>query len=476
MVTLRSGTRTRGEETKEAKSEVLVNGKHTGTLNGKSPLLNGHTNTHPKKDTNGSSKMQKVMFISLLLDLLGFTVILPLFPALLEYYSRNDSSGLYSTLLSWIVAFQEAIGIPAKFHSVLFGEQVLSYLFAWSYLLILPGQIMRFSYTVASSGIGVAASYGMWAIASNFAIFVLARIIGGATKGNVSLAYSIMTDISEEKTRAKGMAMIGVAFSIGFTVGPAIGAMFSRWGSTGWFMASALYALVLAVLNVLYFYVFFEETLPESKRRKSLGTGLSEAWDLISPRSLFSFRSVKGLEKEERARLIRLGHVYFLYLFMYSGLEFTLTFVTHHKHHYTSMDQGRMFTFLGLVMAVMQGGYVRRIKDGSEKSMANMGLVMMIPAFILVGASETYLGLYAGLTLYALGSSMMVPCLTALASYHGADSHKGTLLGIWRSLGALARVIGPIVTSVFFWIVGAELCYVVGGLLMVIPLVLFQSY
>lgn len=69
----------------------------------------------------GSSKMQKVMFISLLLDLLGFTVILPLFPALLEYYSRNDSSGLYSTLLSWIVAFQEAIGIPSKFHSVLFG-------------------------------------------------------------------------------------------------------------------------------------------------------------------------------------------------------------------------------------------------------------------------------------------------------------------------------------------------------------------
>lgn len=67
------------------------------------------------------SKMQKVMFISLLLDLLGFTVILPLFPALLEYYSRNDSSGLYSTLLSWIVAFQEAIGIPSKFHSVLFG-------------------------------------------------------------------------------------------------------------------------------------------------------------------------------------------------------------------------------------------------------------------------------------------------------------------------------------------------------------------
>lgn len=62
--------------------------------------------------------------------------------------------------------------------------------------------------------------------------------------------------------------MIGVAFSIGFTVGPAIGAMFSRWGSTGWFMASALYALVLALLNVLYFYVFFEETLPEVRYKR----------------------------------------------------------------------------------------------------------------------------------------------------------------------------------------------------------------
>lgn len=92
----------------------------------------------------------------------------------------------------------------------------------------------------------------------------------------------------------------------------------------------------------------------------------------------------------ERARLIRLGHVYFLYLFMYSGLEFTLTFVTHHKHHYSSMDQGRMFTFLGLVMAVMQGGYVRRIKDGSEKSMANMVGIRVILALIFISVFHSF--------------------------------------------------------------------------------------
>lgn len=419
------------------------------------------------------------MFISLVLDLLGFTVILPLFPALLDYYSKNDASGLYAASLTWVITFQQWIGIPSRFHSVLFGG-LLGSLFSFLQFLASPitgamSDVYGRKPIFICSLIGVAVSYGMWAVASNFTLFVLARIIGGTTKGNVSLAYSVMTDISDEKSRAKGMALIGVAFSVGFTIGPAVGAVFSRWGSTGWFAASAVYALSLALCNIVYFYIFFKETLPETKRRTSVASGLSQAWELINPKSLFSFSPVKGLEKEERAKLIRLGHVYFIYLFLYSGLEFTLTFVTHHKHSYDSMAQGRMFSFLGVVMALMQGGYVRRVKDGSEKSMANKGLMMMIPAFILIGASETNWGLYTGLTFYALGSSMMVPCLTALASCHGSESHKGTLLGIWRSLGALARAIGPVVTSIGFWSVGAELCYIIGGLSMLIPLIMLQS-
>ena len=71
--------------------------------------------------------MQTVMFISLILDLLGFTVILPLFPALLDFYSKNDTSGLYAKLVSWVSVFQELVGIPSKFHSVLFGGELISY-------------------------------------------------------------------------------------------------------------------------------------------------------------------------------------------------------------------------------------------------------------------------------------------------------------------------------------------------------------
>lgn len=474
MAILRSGTKTKGERIQDAVQEVEEQ-EITGKI-----AVNGNSVSMKGDSKKGMSRMQTVMFISLLLDLLGFTVILPLFPALLDFYAKNDSSGLYARLVTWVSAFQDMIGIPSQFHSVLFGG-LLGSLFSFLQFLSSPitgalSDVYGRKPIFIGTLVGVALSYAAWAVASSFPLFIMARIIGGTTKGNVSLAYSIMTDILDEKSRAKGMALIGIAFSVGFTIGPAVGAMFSRWGSSGWFMISAIYALVLAVLNILYFSIFFEETLPESKRRKSVGTGLSQAWELINPSALFTFRAVKGLEKKERGKLIQLGWVYFLYLFLYSGLEFTMTFVTHHKHNYNSMDQGRMFSYLGLVMALMQGGYVRRVKDGKEKNMATKGLVMMLPAFILIGISETSLGLYSGLTLYALGSSMMVPCLTALASCHGSESQKGTLLGIWRSLGALARAIGPVVTSIGFWCMGAELCYIIGGVFMIVPLVVLQSY
>ncbi|KAG0712137.1 Major facilitator superfamily domain-containing protein 10 [Chionoecetes opilio] len=426
------------------------------------------TNTNDSEEKS-KARTSKVVFASLILDLLGFTVILPLFPALLEYYAQHDTSGLYAACLSYVTYYQNLFGVPARFHSVLFGG-LLGSLFSLLQFLFSPltgalsdiyGRKPIFLCTL----VGVAVSYGLWAAASNFALFVVARIVGGAAKGNVSLAYSIMTDVFDEKTRARGMALIGVAFSIGFTIGPSVGAAFSRWGSTGWFAASAIYALVLALANIVFFAVAFKESLPQNKRRRNVGARVSEAWELVNPRALFSFKSVKGLSVEERGRLVHLGRVYFLYLFLYSGLEFTLTFVTHHKHSYDSLDQGRMFSYLGLVMAVTQGGFMRKVKAGNEKSTAQ------------------WVAEFGNFNLYNLhlppthaGSSMMVPCLTAMASCHGAASHKGTLLGIWRSLGALARAFGPVVMSIGFWYLGAERCYVVGGCAMVLPLLMLRAY
>ncbi|XP_063844600.1 major facilitator superfamily domain-containing protein 10-like isoform X3 [Scylla paramamosain] len=96
----------------------------------------------------------------------------------------------------------------------------------------------------------------------------------------------------------KEKALIGVTFSIGFTVGHTVGAAFSRWGSIGWFAASAVYARTLTVANIIFFAVFFQESLPEGRRRRDIGASLTEAWEVINPRALFSVSCVKGLGRE----------------------------------------------------------------------------------------------------------------------------------------------------------------------------------
>lgn len=77
--------------------------------------------------------------------------------------------------------------------------------------------------------IGIAASYGLWAYSHNFLLFVLARFVGGLSKGNISICMAVITDVSNQQNRGKAMALVGIAFSLGFIVGPMIGAIFSRY-------------------------------------------------------------------------------------------------------------------------------------------------------------------------------------------------------------------------------------------------------
>ena len=90
------------------------------------------------------------------------------------------------------------------------------------------------------------------------------------------------------------------------------------------------------------------------------------------------------------------GRTYFLYLFLYSGLEFTLTFLTHLRFNFTSMDQGKMFLFIGILMACVQGGYVRKIPPGKEKTMVLRGLLLIVPSFAIVGFAQNIPTLYVG--------------------------------------------------------------------------------
>jgi len=217
----------------------------------------------------------------------------------------------------------------------------------------------------------------------------------------------------------------------------------------------------------------------KGSKSTSVSTKIQEAEDLLSPLALFQFSALTRRDEppsKHRMRNLKvLGLVYFTYLFFYSGLEFTLSFLTHQRFQFTRMQQGKMFFFIGVTMALIQGGYARRIKPGHHIKTVFVAVILLIPAFLLIGLAVNLVMLYLGLVLYSFASAIVVPCLSTLVSDHGSANQKGTVMGILRSLGALARALGPIVACSVYWIAGAKACYIISSASFIIPLALLRQ-
>jgi MFS family permease len=123
------------------------------------------------------------------------------------------------------------------------------------------------SYTLLKQ-VGTLISHITWSMSSVFLVFLISRIIGGISKANVSICIAIMTDISANKDRSSVMALVGIAFSIGFLIGPCIGAIFSSMlaASSAVYIYPSYMAIGLTILNICFVARFYEETLAVEKR------------------------------------------------------------------------------------------------------------------------------------------------------------------------------------------------------------------
>ncbi|XP_036709605.1 major facilitator superfamily domain-containing protein 10 isoform X4 [Balaenoptera musculus] len=319
---------------------------------------------------------------------------------------------------------------------------------------------------------GLATSYAVWATSKSFAAFLVSRIIGGISKGNVSLSTAIVADLGSSPARSRGMAVIGVAFSLAFTLGPMLGASLPV-ETAPWL------ALLFAVSDLLFIFCFLPETLPPEKRAPSITLGFRAAVDLLSPLALLCFSAVaRGPDPPIGVRLgsLRLlGLVYFLYLFLFSGLEFTLSFLVHQRFQFSSLEQGKMFFFIGLTMATIQGAYARRISPGGEIAAVKRAVLLLVPAFLLIGWGHTLPVLGLGLLLYSFAAAIVVPCLSSVVAGYGSPGQKGVVMGTLRSLGALARALGPTVAASVYWLAGARVCYTVCAGLFLLPFSLLRK-
>lgn len=427
-----------------------------------------------------TKRVLKLMFLTMFMDLVGFSIIFPMFPAMAKHYLSVDSENFFLKGMMDLISNIQSValtadGTPQMSTVVLFGG-LLGALYSLLQFVAAPlwggisDRVGRKPVLLISVA-GLFVSYVLWIFSGSFTLLILARAIGGMMSGNLSIASAVVSDITDEKSRSKGMAVIGIAFALGFVIGPALGGILSmynpiahnpEWMAYGInpFSTPALLAASLCLINLITIWKMFPETL---KKGASAQTTRS-----MNPFKLFAPLPIRGVNITNVA--------YFFFITAFSGMEFTLTFLAVERLGYTSLDNAFMFIFIGFVLGMVQGGYVRRkAHQVGERKMSFNGLIAIIPGLLILAFAQSGTMIYAGLFFLALGSAMTIPCLTSLASFYSPKHMQGQCLGIFRSLGSLGRVIGPIYASLVYWKYGSMTAYITGAVLILLPAMLVKT-
>lgn len=330
-------------------------------------------------------------------------------------------------------------------------------------------------------------SVALWVAATDFRGFVASRIVGGLSEGNVQLAGAIVTDISDEKQRGSTMALVGACFSIAFTFGPALGAALSTITTvaSNQFATAAGVSLLLIVVETIYIYVALPETHPRlrqpqdsssSAASESNGTsrvkppgalngGTSKASTKSNDPSLTGRTEQNGKQYVSKMAMLNMFHL--LFLLPFSGLEFSLPFLTATLYGDQTMNpsalNGRLLSVMGLIASLLQGTIVRRLPPLVN---VRIGVVACAVSFFLLARLSSMSGLYYAGCLLAVTSATVVTGLNSLGSLEAREAERGVVLGRLRSWGQVGRALGPLLFCSLFWWVGREVAYMTGGVIM----------
>lgn len=411
-----------------------------------------------------------VIFLTLYIDLIGFSIIFPLGPDLLGHYLATDGrTGALGWLLAQSDVIAHAFGRDNAFAAVLFGGvlssffSILQFIFApfWGAISDKRGRRPVLLLTVAGTALG----YLVWFLSGSFWLFLLSRIVSGAFSGNLSVATAAVADVTSREERSKAMGIVGAAFGLGLVTGPTLGALtahinlltahpsLARLGVNP-FSVPALLAFILCLVNLVWIYLRFNETLTPAARAEAR-----------EPRIRNPIAAIFGLGD---AAIRRINLVAFVYSLAFVAMESALTFLAAERFGYTARQNGFLLGFLGVCSIITQGFIVRKLLARvDETRVLGSGLVLSALGLLAVGFALQPWLLYAGLALLATGSGLVNPASTGLISLYCGPQEQGRVLGIFRSLGSLSRAITPILAGAAFWLYGSRSVFVAGAALAV---------
>ncbi|MFI5134566.1 MAG: TCR/Tet family MFS transporter [Chitinophagales bacterium] len=383
------------------------------------------------------------IFITLLIDVTGFGIIIPVLPKLITELQGGGMS--------------EAARVGGL---LMFAFSFMQFFFA-PILGNLSDQYGRRPVLLAAL-FGFTIDYLILAFAPSIGWLFLGRILAGITGASFTTASAYIADISPPEKRAQNFGMIGVAFGLGFIIGPVIGGTLGHFGSRLPFFASA----GITFLNFLYGYFILPESLKKEHRRKF-------EWKRASPwGSLVQLRKFPVI-----------GGLVFSFFFIYVAafaVQATWTFFTMEQFKWDEMMVGYSLGAVGLLVALVQGGLIRIIipKIGQKRSIY-LGLALYTLGLALFAfASQSWM-MFAFLVPYCLGG-IAGPAIQGIISNEVPANQQGELQGGLTSLISITSIIGPpLMTNIFaaftsknaiVYFPGAP--FLAGAILMLVSLIL----
>ena len=363
------------------------------------------------------------VFLTVFIDMLGIGIIIPVLPALfyesgsslfVGSMSYEDRSIVYGFLLA-AFPFMQFFGAPIL--------GALSDRHGRKPLLML-------------SLIGTMVGYFLFAVAllqGNLWLLFFSRLLPGFTGGNISIVYSAIADVSEGADRTKNFGLIGMAFGLGFILGPAIGGILADNSVVYWFGPSTpfWFTTILTFINIVLLIFLFPETLQKKEGRVvSLLTGVRNivySFKMPNLRSIFTV-----------ALLFSLGFTFFTQFFAVALFE---------KFDYTERDVGIFYAWVGIWLVFTQGYLVRVFakKNYQPVGLIKVAMLTLSIGLLLVLFPTDVTWEYIIAPIIAISHGITTPNLLSTISAQASPSQQGSILGINQSMQSLGATLPPII-------------------------------
>lgn len=359
-----------------------------------------------------------ILFLIVFVGLVGFGIILPLFPFYAERFGASPE------VITWTMAaftLAQAVGTPI-----------------WGRISDACGRRLVLILTM----LGAAVSYALLAYADELWMVMLSRVFGGLMAGNVSTAFAYVTDITTEANRSAALGKIGAAMGLGFIFGPAIGGLMAGTEvETANYVLPALSAAALSIIATLGAMLFLPESLPVADRKpfNSSRAGAADGPDEFS------------LADVNRKGLVKLFVAALIFYTAMSQMESIFPLWANDSFHMGPRSIGWVFFYIGIITVIMQGGLVGPLtrKFGDRRvAIASGGFFAIGLAALAMLTSGRQV--WAALLPFGIGAGLFNPTVSSLVSKACSTDERGAIMGKYQAAGALGRFFGPLWSGLMY--------------------------